>query len=396
MTYLIHPLVCFDFVYSGSKELHLSQRDEALLLSVLDGGVANLQKWTQAPASWWDDSRTIRVAGFRDARHCQKKLEGFPLKLQMVSAVWEDVSLEELIMVTEVIDDCAKLQFVPVMEKVQTRLVFGGGLRLLQTSIRPALLGLVSSREVDSLMKEPEMRESGWVVSTGVGLQSPLLVEKIENGGSSVLKTLVSAPPSKGKVRAIDHTSGYAFRAGDQPRSWHVHILLLSEPGGGLPHWAMEMGIYYGILDWFVAAKKFLAEKVGSVMKVGSVVCFLLAAWGFGPGFTGHVKCHSTTFLESRWSSLWHFVAHALTFLAGFQPSADKPSCFFPALFPTIRQTQLWKVFTLSCSLSTVWAACGAILSESMLRYAAAFCFFGISKIGTVKIFRNIVPQRDP
>ena len=46
--------------------------------------------------------RTIRVAGFRDARHCQKKLEGFPLKLQMVSAVWEDVSLEELIMVTEV------------------------------------------------------------------------------------------------------------------------------------------------------------------------------------------------------------------------------------------------------------------------------------------------------
>ena len=42
------------------------------------------------------------MAGFRDARHCQKKLEGFPLKLQMVSAVWEDVSLEELIMVTEV------------------------------------------------------------------------------------------------------------------------------------------------------------------------------------------------------------------------------------------------------------------------------------------------------
>lgn len=113
------------------------------------------------------------------------------------------------------IDDCAKLQFVPVMEKVQTRLVFGGGLRLLQTSIRPALLGLVSSREVDSLMKEPEMRESGWVVSTGVGLQSPLLVEKIENGGSSVLKTLVSAPPSKGKVRAIDHTStlGCALRS---------------------------------------------------------------------------------------------------------------------------------------------------------------------------------------
>lgn len=28
-----------------------------------------------------------------------------------------------------------------------------------------------------------------------------------------------------------------------------MHILLLSEPGGGLPHWAMEMGIYYGILE---------------------------------------------------------------------------------------------------------------------------------------------------
>lgn len=29
----------------------------------------------------------------------------------MVSAVWEDVSLEELIAVTEVIDDCVKLNF---------------------------------------------------------------------------------------------------------------------------------------------------------------------------------------------------------------------------------------------------------------------------------------------
>ncbi|CAK9048552.1 START domain-containing protein [Durusdinium trenchii] len=239
-----------------SKELVFADEEVALLASVVEAATENLLQWAQAPAHWWDECRTIRVAGFRDARHCQKKLEGFPLKLQMVSAVWEDVSLEELIMVTEVIDDCAKLQFVPVMEKVQTRLVFGGGLRLLQTSIRPALLGLVSSREVDSLMKEPEMRESGWVVSTGVGLQSPLLVEKIENGGSSVLKTLVSAPPSKGKVRAIDHTSGYAFRAGDQPRSWHVHILLLSEPGGGLPHWAMEMGIYYGILEPWTSRKE--------------------------------------------------------------------------------------------------------------------------------------------
>eukprot|EP00913_Durusdinium_trenchii_P024918 g23389.t1 len=217
--YLFQPL---DDAARSASSAKGTWKVHYILLSEAGGGVPLWAAEKGAPAHWWDECRTIRVAGFRDARHCQKKLEGFPLKLQMVSAVWEDVSLEELIMVTEVIDDCAKLQFVPVMEKVQTRLVFGGGLRLLQTSIRPALLGLVSSREVDSLMKEPEMRESGWVVSTGVGLQSPLLVEKIENGGSSVLKTLVSAPPSKGKVRAIDHTSGYAFRAGDQPRSWHL------------------------------------------------------------------------------------------------------------------------------------------------------------------------------
>ena len=45
------------------------------------------------------------MPGFGDARHCKKKLDGFPLRLMMVSAIWENVSLDELIMVTEMTDD---------------------------------------------------------------------------------------------------------------------------------------------------------------------------------------------------------------------------------------------------------------------------------------------------
>ena len=124
----------------------------------------------------------------------------------MVSAIWENVSLDELIMVTEMTDDCVKLKFVPLMESVETRFRFRGG-RILRTTVKPLLLGLVPSREVESVMKEPETMPDGSVVSVGVGLQSPLLLDKIQQ--SDVLKALASEPPSKGKVRSVDHTSAW-------------------------------------------------------------------------------------------------------------------------------------------------------------------------------------------
>lgn len=124
----------------------------------------------------------------------------------MVSAIWENVSLDELIMVTEMTDDCVKLKFVPLMESVETRFRFRGG-RILRTTVKPLLLGLVPSREVESVMKEPETMPDGSVVSVGVGLQSPLLLDKVQQ--SDVLKALASEPPSKGKVRSVDHTSAW-------------------------------------------------------------------------------------------------------------------------------------------------------------------------------------------
>ena len=133
----------------------------------------------------------------------KKKLDGFPLKLVMISAIWEDVSLDELIMVTEMADNCVKLKFVPLIESIQTRFTFQGG-RILRTTVKPVFLGLVSSREVESVMKEPTKMPDGSVVSVGIGLQSPL-ADTIQQ--SDFLKRLASEPPSKGKVRSVDHTS---------------------------------------------------------------------------------------------------------------------------------------------------------------------------------------------
>ncbi|CAK9069316.1 unnamed protein product [Durusdinium trenchii] len=247
------------------RELHLSQRDEALLLSVLDGGVANLQKWTQAPASWWDDSRQIRISGLKDCMHYIKRLEGFPIKLQMVTAVWEEVALDDLLVLSEASDNCLKLTFDPVIDTMTTRLHFGGGIRkgrVLRTMTRPTLMGIIQAREVDSVLREPEIMADGWVVGGGLGLQSPLLVDKIQE--SEYLKALAAVPPSKGKVRAIDHTSEYLFQplddaarsASSAKGTWKVHYILLSEAGGGVPLWAAEKGVLKAIIDWYTAAHK--------------------------------------------------------------------------------------------------------------------------------------------
>jgi len=248
----------------------LSKADEALLLSVLEGGVENLRQWTQAPTSWWDDCRSIKIAGLKDVSHHIKKLDAFPIKLQMVTAVWEDITLNDLFMLSEASETCLKLTFDPVIDTMTTRLRFGNGrARFLRTNTRPTLMGLISAREVDSLLREPEIMADGLVVGGGLGLQSPLLVDKIQQ--SDYLKEVTSEPPSKGKVRAVDHTSGFIFkplddaaRSGPAARGkWKVHYILLSEAGGGVPHWAGEKGVTKAIIDWYTAAHKEWVRRRG-------------------------------------------------------------------------------------------------------------------------------------
>lgn len=124
----------------------------------------------------------------------------------MVTAVWENVSLNDLIMLSEASETCLKLSFDPIIDTMTTRLMFGDGkARFLRTMTRPTLMGLISAREVDSVVREPEVLPDGMVIGGGLGLQSPLLVEKIQQ--SDYLKAVASEPPSKGKVRAVDHTS---------------------------------------------------------------------------------------------------------------------------------------------------------------------------------------------
>ena len=53
----------------------------------------------------------------------------------------------------------------------------------------------------------------GLVVGGGLGLQSPLLVEKLN--GSKRLREVAAEPPSEGMVRAIDHTSRELCNMGD-------------------------------------------------------------------------------------------------------------------------------------------------------------------------------------
>ncbi|CAE7390619.1 unnamed protein product [Symbiodinium sp. CCMP2456] len=250
---------------SAAEDLALSADDEDLLLSVLDAGMRTLRGWSQEPASWWDESKVVKLSDLQDAVHCAKRMEGFPVRLHMVSAVWDDTSLDELLLLTEVSEKCLKLSFDPALDSIVTRKHVGRKgpkARLIRTITKPMLLGLISAREVDSLVRDPAAQPDGSILGGSLGLQSPLLVEKIRQ--KDALKTLSSAPPTPGRIRAIDHTSGYIFepmdagaRSGSGVRGkWKVYSIFLSEAGGGVPTWAAEKGVAKAIEDWFVCARK--------------------------------------------------------------------------------------------------------------------------------------------
>lgn len=49
-------------------------------------------------------------------------------------------------------------------------------------------------------------------------------------------------------------SGGYSFEPLEdkepfQKGKWRVHIVILSEDTGGLPAWALEMGIFYGTIE---------------------------------------------------------------------------------------------------------------------------------------------------
>jgi len=254
---------------SEAEDLALSADDEDLLPSVLDAGMRTLRGWSQAPASWWDESKSVKLSDLQDAVHCAKRMEGFPVRLHMVSAVWDDTSLDELLVLTEVSESCLKLSFDPALDSIVTRKHVTGRdgregpkARLIRTITKPMLLGLISAREVDSIVLDKAAQPDGSILGGSLGLQSPLMAEKIRQ--KDALRALSSAPPTPGRIRAIDHTSGYIFepmdagaRSGSGVRGkWKVYSIFLSEAGGGVPTWAAEKGVAKAIEDWFVCARK--------------------------------------------------------------------------------------------------------------------------------------------
>mmetsp|Transcript_28928 Transcript_28928/g.54270 ORF Transcript_28928/g.54270 Transcript_28928/m.54270 type:complete len:324 (+) Transcript_28928:59-1030(+) len=257
---LMKPCACSDLE-------PLPAQDQDLLIAVLDGAMRNLREWSKAPTTWWDECKSIRIPGLRDALHCTKRLDDFPVRLHMVSAVWDNTTLDELILLTDASDNCLKLRFDPAIDSFRTRLEMEnttGRVRLIRTITKPMLLGLISAREVDSVLKEPDRLPDGSVVGGALGLQSSLLWAKIQK--NERLHSLSLQPPTHGRIRAIDHTSGYIFEPLDGSASsggkgeWKVYYIVLGEAGGGVPLWAAEKGVSKATVDWFRAAYKAKAE----------------------------------------------------------------------------------------------------------------------------------------
>lgn len=199
--------------------------------------------------------------GISDAKHKVKRIVGFEPKIQVVSAVWDHASLRELELLSEASPDCLKLKFDPTLATIQIMHTFDAGQkRLVRTNTKPVLLGLISGREVDSLVSEMrQLSDQRWVQGS-VGLYSPYLESHVR--GNSSLETLHSLPPSPGKVRAHDHTSGFVFEPLDAVAAsgghgrWRMHYLLCSEAGGGISTWMGDKAVGKAIVDWFTSAAK--------------------------------------------------------------------------------------------------------------------------------------------
>lgn len=241
--------------------LAFEPEDEARCLAATDEAFTRLLMWVDSPESWWSERKKIRLQGASEATQFSKELDGFEIRLHMVTAIWESATIEELKALAEANESCLKLKFDPILESFQNRSVFADGqIRLLRTTTRPTLMGLISAREVDSILREWRQLPDGRVMQGGLGLQSPYFAKHVL--GSPALEHLHQAPPSSGRVRAVDHCSGFvveplddAARQGGQGR-WKISYVLQSEAGGGVPRWVAEKAVPKAITDWFVSASK--------------------------------------------------------------------------------------------------------------------------------------------
>jgi len=247
-------------------EQSLSVDDERRLRGAMDEVVATLMQLIDAPSASWDDCKSQHISGLGEVLMHAKKIPGYDGRMYMGVGVFEDVSFEELVVVTAAHEGAAKLSFDPTLKSFESIFEFstswGGKARLLRTQTKPMVYGLISSRDVNSVSFDTVLLQNGRAMSGAMGLQSPRIVPHIDD--SPVLMGLRDEPPARGAVVAIDHLSGYVHEPmGALPGgrgSWRVHYILHSSAGGSVPAWAAEKGVSQAIASWFGAAHKHVQQ----------------------------------------------------------------------------------------------------------------------------------------
>lgn len=246
----------------------LAADDEALVLAAVAEAMSDMQHWSAMPESWWDARKNVRVAGVGEMQLYSKRgvfpggtAPAPPLFLGVIE--FEDVSLDELKYLSAAGEGCAKLRFDPSLASFETRLTvpapWGEPVKYFRIHSRPALLGLISAREIDSICGVRDLPD-GRRLEVGVGLRSPVMVQHC--GGSSRISQLQAETPTPGMVQAKDYTGGFihepmdlASRSGGRGRCRSMYFLS-SEAGGGVPRWASERGVPDAVVNFYAAAYK--------------------------------------------------------------------------------------------------------------------------------------------
>mmetsp|Transcript_17622 Transcript_17622/g.48387 ORF Transcript_17622/g.48387 Transcript_17622/m.48387 type:complete len:475 (+) Transcript_17622:10-1434(+) len=250
----------------------LTTAEEALLTAGLLEVEQDMVGWINQPDDWWDEMTPCSVEGLSDVRLCRKKkaVQGWngPFTLCCCFATFDDVTVDELRRLTKGGEGMPKERFDSNVSKFQTRYKFSAPwqeeVQILRTTTLPAVMGVISAREVDDVCTCRKLPDGRWV-EWGTSLQSPKMAPFC--GRSEVLSKLRDAPPSGQMVRAIDICSGAVHEPLDDAarnggrgrvRLWHF---INSEAGGNIPAWAAELGQSQSVFAYFPAAYAELRGK---------------------------------------------------------------------------------------------------------------------------------------
>eukprot|EP00405_Crypthecodinium_cohnii_P054745 CAMPEP_0206615062 /NCGR_PEP_ID=MMETSP0325_2-20121206/57849_1 /ASSEMBLY_ACC=CAM_ASM_000347 /TAXON_ID=2866 /ORGANISM="Crypthecodinium cohnii, Strain Seligo" /LENGTH=381 /DNA_ID=CAMNT_0054135849 /DNA_START=187 /DNA_END=1332 /DNA_ORIENTATION=+ len=280
---LILGLCCSGVVHAlGGEEAEkyrkaVPENHKKVLRAVAKDNFEDFLRWKGMPEEWWDDRKVVKVAGQRmqmfAKRNAFPKEHGAgasscPLFMGIIEI--DDISLKELQHLTEAHEQAAKLRFDPSIASFETFVSLEESpgvlpVRILITVTKPALLGLVGSREVVSVCSWKYLPD-GSFMEGAYGFHSPRLDPTVlENAGLSsdeLLREFRAQPPPRGAVRAVDLGSVYihtpldeAARSGGRGkfRCWYF---LASDAGGGVPKWAAEKGTQQAISNFWGAALK--------------------------------------------------------------------------------------------------------------------------------------------